>query len=183
MNNDLEVTVYSLTQNNKAEFFTELEKQLCVKFKCTIDTLPINYGYDKNCGLLHYIDKNDIANYSLLYIDGKFWAGCGGKLRTLNEQLVYQGCWRYFSNTRKVDAGLGSRNFVFKQIADNQLIHAKELGCSFYIISYNLDNYRMYKIHFNNQLPKVYGKNHGFYTLENPVAFNGVDQWLLIKKI
>ena len=177
------VFVYSLKKDNKVQFISEVKKQLCEKFQCTIDELPINYGYDKECGLLHYIEKDDIASYSLLYIDGNFWAGCGGKLRMFNDKLVYQGCWRYFSSTRKVDRGLGSRNFVFEHISKQQILEAKDLGCEYYIISYNLSNYRMYKIQKNIQIPKVWGINHEFSEFKEPIFFNGVYQWLLMKKI
>lgn len=177
-----DIVIKALTADNKTDFVKTLESELCIRFNCNIDELPINYGYDKLCGLLHYIKENMLDTYYMLYLNNKFKSASGGIIRNFRDEKVYQGQWRFF-NTKDISRGLNMNSWSLYILIDKQLSRAKDSGCSKFILSYNMHNKRLHDIHINYQFSKIWGKDHGFYSSVTPVSFNGVDQFLLIKEL
>lgn len=177
-----DIVIKTLTADNKNNFVKTLESELCIRFNCDVESLPINYGYDKMCGLLHYISENQLDSYYMLYLNGKFRSASGGIIRNFCNEKIYQGQWRFF-NTIDISKGLNMHSWSLSILTNKQLIRAKKFGCTKFILSYNIHNKRLHDIHINYQFSKIWGPDHGFRSSVIPVPFNGVEQFLLIKEL
>jgi len=170
-----------LDKKNKDDFILLLEKELCLIFKTSVEDLPDNYGRKYSWSLLSLIESDEIDSYQLLYVDGKFWVGSGGMVREYNQEKIYQACFRAFSKTRGINTGIGSRSYAHEFNTSIQIERARELGCSFVILSFNENNKKLFDITKNFHLRRVFGDV--FIPSECPVLFNGVNQWLLMMSL
>lgn len=172
------IRLANLENFSKKEFLQLLEKELINCFNTAINNLPENYGLQKPWSLLNLIDSNLIDSYQLIYVNDRFWAGSGGIVRECLGESIYQGGFRGFATSKKISNGIGSYSLTHEYNTKQQIERAKYLNCTKFILSFNDHNEKLYKIHRDYHLPKIFGKNVFEDSIEQ-VKFNGVNQWLL----
>lgn len=172
----------TLTNEGKEDFIVKLKIALCNKFKCNIDDLPENYGYNKPWSLLSLIENDELDTYQLLYVNDKFWTATGGIVREFNGEKVYQAVFRGFSYAEPRHKGLGVKSYTHMHNTKYQLSRAKKLGCKKLIISFNDYNKQLFDLNQRYLIPRAFPE-HKFVASSEPVLFNGVEQWLLILNI
>ena len=171
------IKLLNLENTNKDDFLSILTNELLAKFKCTdIDDLPENYGYAKEWSLLSLIRDNKIDSYQLIFVNGNFWVGSGGMIRTYDDKKIYQSGFRAFSNATV--NGLGSKSHSHEYNTKYQIERAKKAQCHEVILSFNLYNEKLFRITRDYHLPKIFDKN-AWQASNEPNKFNGVSQWLL----
>jgi hypothetical protein len=173
------IKLLNLENTNKDDFLSILTNELLAKFKCTdIDDLPENYGYAKEWSLLTLIRDNKIDSYQLIFVNGDFWAGSGGMIRTYDNKKIYQSGFRAFSNATNLNRAIGMKSYSHIYNTKQQIELATKHNCESIILSFNTYNERLFKITRDYHLPKVFGKD-SFKGSDTAVEFYGVKQWLL----
>jgi hypothetical protein len=179
------IILKTLTLANKDEFISDLREQLYRRFNVSCDEdLPENYSSKKPWSLLAMIQNDQLDTYQLLFIDGQFWGGTGGVVRTLHDsQKVYQAGFRTFTKAHAVYKGIGMKSFITAYCVRHQIERAKLIDCQNIVISFNLENERLFRIlHAYHHKQKFLGISEmmkDFVPSQSPVIFNGVPQWLL----
>jgi hypothetical protein len=169
----------TLTKENKGEFTDMLTKALIDKFG---EDIPENYGTEHPWSLLSLIRDDAIDTYQLIYVNDKFWTATGGMIREFGGNKVYQAVFRGFSNAENRHKGLGVVSYTHLYSTKYQIERAKELGCHSVIISFNDYNYKLFDITQKYMLPKTLPE-HKFIASDEPIMFNGVEQWLLTLRL
>jgi hypothetical protein len=169
----------TLTKENKSEFTTKLKLALIEKFG---ENIPENYSNLHPWSLLSLIRDETIDTYQLLYVNDKFWTATGGMIREFEGNKVYQAVFRGFSNAENRHKGLGVKSYTHMYNTTYQIERAKNLNCDSVIISFNDYNYTLFVLNQRYLLPKAF-PNHTFVASNEPVMFNGVEQWLLTMKL
>lgn len=169
------VSLLTLTRENKESFIETLSEALILKFG---NTIPVNYGESVEWGLIKLIKDDVIDTYQLLFLNDKFWTGTGGIVRDYNGEKVYQAAFRGFSCAGMQNTGLGVKTPTFDYCLSHQIDRARVNQCSKIILSFNTHNKRLYNITKNYTLPKTFDMGI-WQESDSPVIFNGVEQWLL----
>jgi len=173
------VEMVTLTKENKSEFTIKLKLALIEKFG---ENIPENYSTLHPWSLLSLIRDEKIDTYQLLYVNDKFWTATGGMIREFEGNKVYQAVFRGFSNADNRHKGLGVKSYTHMYNTTYQIERAKNLNCDSVIISFNDYNYTLFVLNQRYLLPKAF-PNHTFVASNEPVMFNGVEQWLLTMKL
>ena len=146
------------------------------------EDIPENYGTEHPWSLLSLIRDDAIDTYQLIYVNDKFWTATGGMIREFGGNKVYQAVFRGFSNAENRHKGLGVVSYTHLYSTKYQIERAKELGCHSVIISFNDYNYKLFDITQKYMLPKTLPE-HKFIASDEPIMFNGVEQWLLTLRL
>lgn len=173
------ITLINLENTDRQVFLETLKREL----KSVLgEDLPENYGDKVDWGLIKLVEDNLIDSYQLIYVDDIFWAGSGGIIRYIDDQMIYQAGLRTFSNNNfdavKLKPHVGSKSYLHKYNTKYQLERARLLKCHRMVLSFNEYNTRLYKVIRDYHLPKVF-KDECFKSSEEMINFNGVPQWLL----
>lgn len=173
------ITLLNLENTNKDDFLSILTNALLAKFKCTdTDDLPENYGYAKDWSLLSLIRDNKIDSYQLIFVNGDFWAGSGGMIRTYDDKKIYQAGFRSVSNATNLNRSIGMKSYLHIYNTKQQIELARKHNCKSIILSFNTYNEGLFKITKDYHIPKVFGRD-SFKESDTAVEFYGVKQWLL----
>jgi hypothetical protein len=174
------IDVLVLSSNNKAEFTEKLIAGLTEYFEADVDTLPDNYGYKHPWSLLSLLRDDKLDIYALVYVNSRIWGGSGGIVRYIDNEKIYQGGFRWFSNAENLVQGLGCmKAYIHTHTMTEQFKRAREQGCAKYILSFNDYNQRLFEISRKYHLRKAF-PGVEFKPSPGPVMFNGVLQQLLI---
>jgi hypothetical protein len=169
------IEMLTLTDENKSEFTSKLEKALYDRFG---EKGYDNYGNLTPWSLLNLIKDNVIDTYQLLYVNDNFWTGSGGIIRDFNGEKVYQAGFRTFSYAFDRHRGLGVKPYNHIYNTSYQIERAKFHKCSKVILSFNDHNYQLFQVNIKYLLPRAF-PDYNFVPSDEPVLFNGVAQWLL----
>jgi hypothetical protein len=166
-------------KDDRESFYHVLRLELLKVFNVAdVQSLPENYGISKEWSLLRMIIDNQLDSYQLIYENNKFWSGSGGILRDFDGSRIYQAGFRAFADAKSLYAGIGCKSYSHEYNTKLQIERAKELGCESLVLSFNIENERLFEITYKYHLKKVFGKDI-FVASQEPVMFNGVPQWLL----
>lgn len=173
------ITLINLENTDYQVFLETLKREL----KSVLgDDLPENYGDKVDWGLIKLVEDNLIDSYQLIYVNDMFWAGSGGIIRYIDDQIIYQAGFRTFSNSnmdmRLFKSHIGCKSYGHKYNTKYQMERARMLGCHKMIISFNEHNTRLFKITRDYHLPKAF-KDRPFKASEEMIVFNNVPQWLI----
>jgi hypothetical protein len=173
------IHLLTLSRDNKNQFLDKLIEAL---HECFGDDIPENYSKVTPWSLLSLIESDEIDTYQLLYMDNKIWTGTGGMVRELNGEKVYQAAFRGFSCARLNNRGLGVKTPTFVYCLNHQIERAKLNKCTSVILSFNDYNKRLFEVTKNYTLPKTFAPGV-WKASDNPVLFNGTEQWLLTMRL
>jgi hypothetical protein len=163
----------NLERVNKVRFLSILKDELKLKFNDQIDD---NYSAVHPWSLLNLIQADKIDCYQLIYVNNILWSGSGGIIRTNGDKKIYQAGFRAFSNAAV--KGLGVKSYSHEYNTKYQVDRAKKENCNEVVLSFNLNNEKLFRITRDYHLPKVFGKDV-WKANDAPIIFNGVEQWLL----
>jgi hypothetical protein len=176
------ITILTLTPDNKSLFIDTLTAALTDKFGITVENLEDNYGYKYPWSLLSLIESNSIDTYQILYYNDLVWCASGGIIREHNNSRVYQIGFRGFSNHDSRHNGLGVKPLGTETLIKHQVERARLNNCDLAIMSFNEHNSKLFAVFKNYLMPRVFGKD-SFVSSQTPVLFNGVPQWTLTLKL
>jgi hypothetical protein len=173
------IDMLSLTDENKYFFVNELKKELCERFKTSVEELPELYGYAKPWSLLNLVENGSIDSYHLLYVNDKIWTGSGGMIREFCGEKVYQSGFRAFSVQEHRHTGLGVNAYMHQHSSTLHITRAKMLECTKVLWSFDPHNYRLFQVNHRYLIPKAF-PNYKFIIHEELTEFNYSPQHLII---